>query len=79
MRITQLAKRFRVTTDRIRYLEKKGYIESTWTQLNKRKIRYYSEREINKLELLIKYLDQGFRYDVAYQKAVEEMQKPRFI
>ncbi len=79
MRITELAKRFSVTTDQIRYLERKGYIESTWTQLDKRRIRYYPEREINKLELLIKYIDQGFRYDMAYQKAIEEMQNPRFV
>ena len=79
MRITELAKRFRVTTDQIRYLERKGYVESTWTQLDKRRIRYYPEREINKLELLIKYLDQGFRHDIAYQKMVEEMQKPQLL
>ena len=79
MRITELAKRFSVTTDQIRYLERKGYIESTWTQLDKRRIRYYPEREINKLEFLIKYLDQGFRYDIAYQKTIEEIQNPRFM
>lgn len=79
MRITELAKRFNVTTDQIRYLERKGYIESTWAKLDKRRIRYYPEREINKLELLIKYLDQGFRYDIAYQKTAEEMQNPRFV
>jgi len=73
MRITELAKRLRVTTDQIRYLERKGYVESTWTQLDKRRIRYYPECEINKLELLIKYIDQGFRYDIAYQKTTEEM------
>lgn len=79
MRITELAKRLRVTTDQIRYLERKGYVESIWTQLDKRRIRYYPEREINKLELLIKYLDQGFRYDIAYQKTVEEMQNPQLL
>ncbi len=79
MRITELAKRFGVTTDQIRYLERKGYIDSTWTKLDKRRIRYYPEVEINKLELLIKYLDQGFRYDIAYQKTVAEMQNPRFM
>ncbi len=79
MRITELSKRFGITTDQIRYLERKGYVESTWTQLDKRKVRYYPKREINKLELLIKYLDQGFRYDVAYQKTIEEMQNPQLL
>ena len=79
MRITELAKHFGVTTDQIRYLERKGYIESTWTQLDKRKIRYYPKHQIAKIATLIKYIDQGFRYDIAYQKTIEEMQNPRFI
>ena len=79
MRITELSKRFGITTDQIRYLERKGYIESTWNQLDKRKVRHYPKPEINKLELLIKYLDQGFKYDIAYQKAVEEMENPQLL
>jgi len=79
MRITELSKRFGITTDQIRYLERKGYIQSTWTYLSKRKIRYYTNQDINKLELLTKYLDLGFRYDIAYQKTTEEMQNPQLL
>ena len=79
MYITELAKDTGASVDQIRYLEKKGFVESTWMKLRKRKVRYYSEEEATKVRLIIKYLDQGFRYDVAYEKAIEEIQSPQLI
>ncbi len=79
MYITELAKNIGASVDQIRYLEKKGFVESTWVKLRKRKVRFYSEGEATKVRLIIKYLDQGFRYDVAYGKAVEEIQSPQLI
>lgn len=79
MHITELARRTGGTIDQIRYLERKGYIESSWVQLNNRRVRNYTESEVKKIEIVVKYLHQGFRYDVAYQKAIEEMQSPRLI
>ena len=79
MYITKLAKDAGASVDQIRYLEKKGFVESTWMKLKKRKVRFYSEEEATKVRLIIKYLDQGFRYDVAYQKMTEEMQNPQLL
>ncbi len=79
MYITKLAKDTGASVDQIRYLEKKGFVESTWMKLRKRKVRYYSEEEATKVRLIIKYLDQGFRHDVAYEKAIEEIQSPQLI
>ena len=79
MHITELAKDTGASVDQIRYLEKKGFVESTWMKLRKRKVRFYSEEEATKVRLIIKYLDQGFRYDVAYEKAIEEIQSPQLI
>ncbi len=79
MYITELAKDTGTSVDQIRYLEKKGFVESTWMKLRKRKVRFYSEEEATKVRLIIKYLDQGFRYNVAYEKATEEIKNPQLI
>jgi len=79
MYITELAKDTGASVDQIRYLEKKGFVESTWMKLRKRKVRFYSEEEALKVRSIIKYLSQGYRYDVAYEKAIEEIQKPQLI
>ena len=79
MHITELARRTGGTIDQIRYLERKRYIEPSWVQLKNRRVRDYPESEVQKVEIVVKYLHQGFRYDVAYQKAIEEMQSPRLI
>ena len=79
MYITELAKGVGTSVDQVRYLEKKGFVESTWMKLRKRKVRFYSEEEATKVRLIIKYLDQGFRYNVAYEKATEEIKNPQLI
>ena len=79
MHITQLAKRTGATPDQVRYLERKGFIKPRWVRLKERRVRDYSEAEVRKIELILKYLNQGFKHDVAYQKAVEEMQRPRLL
>ncbi len=79
MFITELAKDTGASVDQIRYLGKKGFVESTWIVLRKRKVRFYSAEEASKVRLIIKYLRQGFRYDIAYEKATEEIQNPQLI
>ncbi len=79
MYITELAKDSGASVDQIRYLEKKGFVESTWKKLRKRKVRHYSEEEAMKVRLIIKYVTQGFRYDVAYGKTIEEIQNPQLL
>lgn len=79
MRITELAKRTGASTDQIRYLERKRFINPSWVHLNRRRVRDYTDNDAYKAETIIKYLEQGFRYDVAYQKAMEELQSSRLI
>ena len=38
----------------------------------------YSEEDLKKLELIWKYLQNGFKHKIAYQKAMEELQNPKF-
>ena len=79
MHITEVARQTGATVDQIRYLEKKGYIRAQWAHLKNRLVRDYVEAEIQKIELIVKYLTQGFKYDVAYEKAMVEMKQPRLV
>lgn len=79
MRITEVARRAGVTTDDIRYLEMKGYIQCQWITPKNRSIRDYVDSEVSKIELIIKYRREGFEHEMAYSKAMDEMQRPRLI
>ncbi len=79
MRITEVAKQFGVMPDDIRWFEKKGYVEPGWTLLRNRHVRDYPDNEVRKIELIVKYRREGFELDVAYQKAMDEMENPRLV
>ena len=79
MRITAAARHAGASTDEIRYLESKGYIQCSRVLLDKREVRDYADSEVRKIELIIKYRREGFQIDVAYVKALEELQHPRLI
>jgi hypothetical protein len=40
--------------------------------------REYSEEDFRMLELIWKYLQSGFKHRIAYQKALEDLQNPKF-
>ena len=79
MRITEIAKQIGATPDEIRYFEKKGYVQSRWMRLNTRCVRDYSDSEVRKIELLVKYRRQGFEHEVAHNKATQEIEQPRLV
>ncbi len=73
MRINELAAKLGATTDEIRWLEKRGYIQPDWIQVGKRKIRSYSDGEEQKITFILKYRRQGFQHEVAFKKAMQEI------
>jgi len=75
-RITAIARLTGASSDEIRYLEVKGFIRSSRLRLIKRKVRQYEDSEIPKIQFIIKYRRQGFTWNVAYEKAMKEMQNP---
>jgi DNA-binding transcriptional MerR regulator len=64
------------SADEIRYLEVKGFIQSTRLRLQRREVRQYEDNDIRKIQIIIKYRRQGFTWDTAYQKAVKEIENP---
>ena len=79
MRISQLANEAGVTTDLLRYLERKGFVEPQMLKLERRLVRDYSEEQIILVKTIAKHIQAGFKHDVAYQKALEEISQPRLI
>ena len=77
MRITELAKHSKLNRDRIRYLVLKGYIEPDTIKIKNRVVSDFPENEVKKTEYMAKYVEQGYKYDVAYEKAIKDMQNPQ--
>lgn len=65
--------------DELHYLERKGFISPVRAILKRRKVRQYPDADIRKLQLTIKYRREGFTWDVAFQKALQELQNPRLF
>jgi len=79
IRITELAKKTGATVDELHYLEKKGFVSSKPLELKQRRVRQYPDADILKLQLTIKYRRQGFTWDAAYQRALQELENPRLF
>jgi DNA-binding transcriptional MerR regulator len=79
MRFTEFARKTGATIYLLRYIEKKGFITSGRTRLKRREVRQYQETDVRKIELIIKYRRQGFTWDTAYNKALQEMEKPSLL
>ena len=76
LRITELARKTGASVDEVHYLEKKGFIKSIKSRLTQREERQFQDTDARKIQLIIKYRRQGFTWDVAFQKAQQEHNKP---
>ena len=79
IRITEFAKKTGASVDELHYLERKGFINPVMAKLKRRMVRQYPDTDIRKLQLTIKYRRDGFTWDVAFQKALQELQNPRLF
>ncbi len=78
MRITYVSRLTGLSPDQIRYMEQKRYIQSGMKVIKTRKVRDYSSDDVSLLQSISNYLSQGYRYEVAYAKALEDKANPRF-
>jgi DNA-binding transcriptional MerR regulator len=79
MHITEMSRVTGASVDEIRYMERKGFLDSVVTRLRRRKVRDYQEADIRKVKLIIKYRRQGFTWDVASKKAMQDLQQPQLF
>jgi len=71
-----LARLTGASVDEIRYMEKKGFIAPSLVPLKNRQVRHYSDSDVRKVTLIIKYRRQGFTWVVAFQKTTRELASP---
>ena len=78
MRTSDILKKLSIPRHKLYYLEQKGYIKPKRIPMGELEAREYSEEDFNMLELIWKYLQSGFKHRIAYQKALEDLQNPKF-
>lgn len=77
IRTPELLAKIDIPRQKLYYLEQKGFIKPSKTVIGEKEFREYSEEDVKKVEYIWKYLKKGFKYKVAYQKALEEMNNPQ--
>lgn len=76
MHVVALSRLTGAAVDELRYMERKGFISSIKVRIKQREVRQYQDGDIRKIQLIIKYRHQGFTWDVAFQKALRELENP---
>ncbi len=76
MRTSDVLKKLNIPRHKLYYLEQKGYIKPKRIPMGELETREYAEEDYKKVELIWKYLQNGFKHKIAYQKAMEELQNP---
>ncbi len=79
MRQSDVVKQTGASRDELRYFERKGFIRSERKCVKTRWVRDYSEEDIPLIRLIVKYRRERFERDAAYEKAKEELRRPRLI
>jgi DNA-binding transcriptional MerR regulator len=73
MKPSDVLREIPIPRDKLYYLEQKGYITPRKTLKGERELRDYSEKDLEMVRLMWQYIQQGFRYRVAYQKALNSL------
>jgi len=77
LRTPELLAKVDIPRQKLYYLEQKGFIKPSKTQIGDKEFREYSEEDATKVEYIWKYLKRGFKYKIAYEKAMEEISSPQ--
>jgi len=55
------------------YLEQKGYIHPQKVPRGELEVREFTQEDFKKIQIIWKYLKQGFKHRIAYEKAMQEL------
>lgn len=75
MKTADVLREVKIPRDKLYYLENKGYIKPRRIPKGEMEVREYSQEDVVKIKLIWKYLQQGFKHRIAYQKALEELEQ----
>ncbi len=73
MKTSDIIYQANIPRHKLYYLEQKGYVTPERIPKGDLEIREYTEEDLQKVILIWKYLQDGFKHKVAYQKAMEEL------
>lgn len=73
MNTSELLKKINIPRHKLYYLEQKGFISPKRIPMGELEAREYSQSDFEKARIIWKYLQQGFKHKVAYQKAMEDI------
>jgi len=72
MKTHELLKHVDIPRHKLYYLEQKGYVIPQRIPMGDLEAREFSEADVRLVQTIWKYLKQGFKHKVAYQKALGE-------
>jgi len=77
MQTSDILEKIDIPRHKLYYLEQKGYIHPKKVPRGELEAREYTEEDFKKIQLIWKYLKQGFKHKIAYEKAMEELSNPQ--
>ena len=77
IRTAELLAKIEIPRQKLYYLEQKGFIKPRKILIGEKEFREYSDEDVKKVEHIWRYLKKGFKYKIAYQKALEEISNPQ--
>ena len=77
IRTQELLAKIDIPRQKLYYLEQKGFITPRKFSIGEKEFREYSEEDVRRVEYIWKYLKKGFKYKIAYEKAMEELASPQ--
>jgi len=76
MNTSDVIKKTGIPRQKLYYLEQKGYISPIQIHVGEKAFREFSEVDVQLIQWIWTYLKDGFRYRIAYEKALEKIGKP---
>ncbi len=73
MRTAELLEKIDIPRHKLYYLEQKRYVEPRRIPMGDLEAREFSRSDFARVKVIWKYLQQGFKHKVAFQKAMEEL------
>jgi len=75
MQTSDLLKKINIPRHKLYYLEQKGYINPKKITRGDLEMRDYTDEDFQKIQMIWKFLKQGFKHKAAYKKAIRKLNK----
>jgi DNA-binding transcriptional MerR regulator len=73
MKTSEIINELNIPRHKLYYLEQKGYVKPKRIPMGDLESREFSKQDFERVKIIWKYLQRGFKHKVAYQMATDEM------